>query len=81
MRCSAAPKLAVLTAFELQKRMTAFPHMLQVLNAARKARLRVFLCIASSIPSRRLRDLEVDCARSEGSVGAKELSQGAKPEG
>jgi hypothetical protein len=32
-----------------------------------------FLCAASSIPSRRLRDLEVHCAHSEGGVVAKEL--------
>src|SRR5918994_2038984 len=39
------------------------------------------LCIASSIPSQRLRDLEVHCARSEGSVGAKELRiKAPKPE-
>src|SRR5918994_14295 len=39
------------------------------------------LCIASSIPSQRLRDLEVHCARSEGSVNAKELRiKAPKPE-
>jgi hypothetical protein len=31
------------------------------------------LCTASSIQAGRLRDLEVHCARSEGSVGAQEL--------
>src|SRR6516162_6112637 len=31
------------------------------------------LCTASSIPSGRLRDLEVHCAHSEGELGAKEL--------
>ena len=31
------------------------------------------LCAASSIPSRRLRDLEVHCANSEGSVVAQDL--------
>src|SRR5207249_530135 len=49
------------------------PNMLQVLNAARKAELPRFLCAASSIPSRRLRDLEVHCAGSEGSLVAKVL--------
>lgn len=47
------------------------PHMIQVLDAARKAGIRVFyICAASSIPSRRLRELEVYCAGSEGSVVA-----------
>jgi hypothetical protein len=48
------------------------PHMLQVLNAAQGGASRL-LCAASSIPSRRLRDLEVHCACPEGSVVAKEL--------
>ena len=47
------------------------PHMLQVLNApGRHPRP---LRAASSIPSRRLRDLEVHCAYTEGSVVAKDL--------
>src|SRR5262245_12935169 len=41
------------------------PHMLQVLNAARKAR---FLCAASSISPWRLRDLEIHCACPEGGL-------------
>jgi ureidoacrylate peracid hydrolase len=51
------------------------PHMLQVLNAAREAELRVasFLCHASSIPSGGLRDMEVYCAHSEVGAGAKVL--------
>ena len=49
------------------------PHMLQVLNAAREAKLRGFLRDASSIPSRRLRDMEVHCAHSKGGLDAKDL--------
>ena len=48
------------------------PHMLQVLNAARHAELRVFYA-ASSIPCRRLRDLAVHCACPEGSLVGKAL--------
>ena len=40
-------------------------NMLHVLTTARKAGLRAFLCDASSLPARRLRDLEVHCADSE----------------
>ena len=53
------------------------PHMLQILNAARQAKLRVFYAHASSLPSGRLRDVEVYCAHSEGSVAAKEPSNTA----
>jgi nicotinamidase-related amidase len=49
------------------------PHMLQLLTTARKAGLRVFLCDASSIPSGRLRDLEVRCTCSESSLVAKDI--------
>src|SRR5215831_13461471 len=45
-------------------------HMVQVLNAARKARL---LCAASSISPWRLRDLEVHCACPEGSLVAQDF--------
>jgi nicotinamidase-related amidase len=48
------------------------PHMLQVLSAARKAELRVFYAL-SSLPSRRLRDLEIHCTHPESSVVAKDL--------
>jgi hypothetical protein len=49
------------------------PHTLQVLNAAKKAGVRVFYALHSSIPSRRLRDLEVRCSYSESSLVAKDL--------
>src|SRR5262245_56113618 len=48
------------------------PHMLQVLNAAQGGASRL-LCVASSIPPRRLRDLEVHCSHPEGSLAAKDL--------
>lgn len=48
------------------------PHMMQVFDAARKRTSR-FVCAAPSIPPWRLRDFELHCAGSEGSVGAKEL--------
>ena len=49
------------------------PHMLQVLDAARKADIRVFYATASSISPWRLRVLEVHCADPEGSMVAKDL--------
>jgi ureidoacrylate peracid hydrolase len=49
------------------------PHMLQVLNAARKADIRVFYALHRRYRAGGLRELEVHYAGSEGSVGAKEL--------
>ena len=49
------------------------PNMLQVLKAARQAETSRFLCDASSVPSRRLRDLAVHCAYPESGVVAKIL--------
>jgi nicotinamidase-related amidase len=46
------------------------PNTLQVLNAARKAELRVFYSLHRQYRPERLRDLEVHCARPEGSVVA-----------
>src|SRR6516165_5528807 len=48
------------------------PNMLRPKRGARDRASR-FLRTASSIPSRRLRDLEVYCTHSEGRVDAKEL--------
>ena len=48
------------------------PHMMQVVDAARK-RTSWLVCAAPSISPWRLRELEVHYAGSEGSVGAKEL--------
>src|SRR5262245_62004842 len=49
------------------------PHMLQVLNAARAAKLRAILCHASSISCRRLRNVDLHCADSTSHVAAQEL--------
>src|SRR5262244_2209482 len=47
------------------------PHMTAVLDAARAATCA--LCASSSLPPRRLRNLEVHCTRSEGRVVTKDL--------
>ncbi len=47
------------------------PHMTAVLDATRAATCA--LCASSSLPPRRLRNLEVHCARSEGRVVTKDL--------
>jgi nicotinamidase-related amidase len=49
------------------------PHMLQVLNAARKAKLRVFYALHRRYRPGDYETLEVHCANSEGSVVAKDL--------
>ena len=49
------------------------PHMLQVAERCAKDRSSRFLCDASPVPSRRLRDLAVHCADPESSVVAKDL--------
>jgi nicotinamidase-related amidase len=48
-------------------------HMQQVLNCRAAGEASRLLCNASSLPSGRLRDLEVYCAHSEGSVAQQEL--------
>jgi hypothetical protein len=49
------------------------PHMLQVLNAARKCATSRLLRAPSSLPCWRLRELEVHCAYPEGRVVAQGL--------
>ena len=49
------------------------PNMLQVLNVARNAKLKIFFAMHHRYRLGRLRDLEVHCAHSEGGVDAKNI--------